>query len=234
MAVETELKLRIAPLQLARLKRHRFLKTCQLSSPHTRRLHNIYFDTPQLQLQQARMALRLRRDGRQWLQTLKGGGMVKAGLHQRNEWEVPVKRKALDFSSPETASWLIRLPPPLTLQPVFVTDFIRNSRMLAWHGALIELSMDQGEVRIDECSVPICELELELKSGEPQQLYELALALLEVVPFALESVSKAELGYRLLAGDQGDPVKEEILSPAQTDMLARVLREQISSCKSHF
>src|SRR5674476_1468572 len=99
MAVETELKLRIAPEQLARLKRHALLKTYSITRPTTRRLQNIYYDTPKLDLHKSEMALRLRHAGRQWLQTLKGGGSVHAGLHQRNEWEVPVQGPALDFSA---------------------------------------------------------------------------------------------------------------------------------------
>src|SRR3989339_673406 len=98
MAIETELKLRIAPGQLAKLKRHPLLKAHQLTRPGTRRLYNIYFDTPKLELNQSAMALRLRRSGRQWLQTLKGGGSIQGGLHQRNEWEMPVRGPALDFS----------------------------------------------------------------------------------------------------------------------------------------
>ena len=43
------------------------------------------------------MALRLRRIGKHWLQTLKSGGGVQAGLHQRNEWETLVDGEALDF-----------------------------------------------------------------------------------------------------------------------------------------
>ncbi|MBK9162293.1 MAG: hypothetical protein IPM27_12445 [Nitrosomonadales bacterium] len=45
MAIESELKLRLAPEQLARLKRHPLLRTYQLARPVTRHLHNIYYDT---------------------------------------------------------------------------------------------------------------------------------------------------------------------------------------------
>ncbi|TAN74102.1 MAG: CYTH domain-containing protein, partial [Gallionella sp.] len=130
MTVETELKLRIAPEQFARLKRHELFRAHQVARPVTRHLHNIYFDTPKFALQKSGAALRLRRAGRQWLQTLKGGGSVKAGLHRRNEWEMPVDGPALDFSLPETAEWDEHLPRSLRkkLQPVFVTDFSRSSR----------------------------------------------------------------------------------------------------------
>lgn len=241
MAVETELKLRIAPEQLARLKRHALFKAHQVTRPTTRRLYNIYYDTPKLELRQSGVALRLRRSGRQWLQTLKGGGSVKAGLHQRDEWEVPVRGAALDFSlltevtGTQAAEWGEHLPPSLRkkLQPVFVTDFSRSSRMLLWHGAQIELCMDQGEVRTEQHGTPICELELELKSGEPRQLFELALAILEVVPFELEVVSKAEQGYRLLTGYADRPVKSVAPGIAITGTLADVLQTLIWSCLLH-
>lgn len=235
MAVETELKLRIAPEQLARLKRHALLKAHQVTRPGTRRLYNIYYDTPKLDLHRKEMALRLRRSGRQWLQTLKGGGSVKAGLHQRNEWEVPVSGPALDFSMPQASEWKEYLPPSMRkkLQPVFVTDFIRSSRMLEWHGAQIELCMDHGEVRTEQHCTPICELELELKSGEPQQLFDLALAILEIVPFELEVVSKAEQGFRLLSGYVEHPVKGVVPSLIKTATLAEVLQTLIWSCLQH-
>ena len=236
MAVETELKLRIAPGQLAKLKRHALLKMHSVTRPVTRRLYNIYYDTPKLELHQSEMALRLRHAGRQWLQTLKGGGSVQAGLHQRNEWEVPMNGPALDFNLLEAAEWKEHLPPSLRkkLQPVFVTDFSRASRVLLWQGAQIELCMDQGEVRSEQHSTPICELELELKSGDPQQLFELALAILEIVPFELEAVSKAEQGYRLLSGYTEHPVKGVATTLARTDTLADVLRTLIWSCLQHF
>ncbi len=235
MAVETELKLHIAPEQLARLKRHPLLRAHQLARPITSRLYNIYFDTPKLELHRSEMALRLRRAGRQWLQTLKGGGSVKAGLHQRNEWEIPVSRAALDFSSTQAAEFEQHLPLALRkkLQPVFVTDFSRTSRMLNWQGAQIELCMDHGEVRTEQRSTPICELELELKSGEPLQLFDLALELLEIVPFELEAVSKAEQGYRLLTGYADRPIKGAAPDIAKKDTLAEALQALIWSCLLH-
>lgn len=236
MAVETELKLRIAPEQLARLKRHALLKAHSVTRPVTRRLYNIYYDTPKLELHQSEMALRLRHAGRQWLQTLKGGGSVQAGLHQRNEWEVPVNRPALDFSATQTVEWDEHLPPSLRkrLHPVFVTDFSRNSRMLLRQGAQIELCMDQGVISTEQRSTPVCELELELKSGEPRQLFDLALAILEIVPFELESVSKAEQGYRLLSGFAEHPVKAVAITLARANTLDDMLKKLIWSCLQHF
>ncbi len=235
MAIETELKLRIAPEHLTKLRRHALFKAHQIERPVSRRLHNIYYDTPTLQLHDRKMALRLRRSRGQWLQTLKGGGSVKAGLHQRHEWEIPVPTAALDFSRLETAVWDEQLPPDIrsALTPVFVTDFYRSSRILDWHGAKIELCIDHGEVSTTQQHTPICELELELKSGEPQQLFELAMAILEIVPFELELVSKAERGFHLLSGYVEQPVKSEHLDFARSDSLPDVLQTLIWSCVWH-
>jgi len=236
MAVETELKIRVAPEQLAKLKRHAVLKAYSKSRPVSRRLHNIYFDTPKLQIHNSGMALRLRHTGNQWLQTLTGGGSVQAGLHQRNEWEIPVSGPALDLSLLQAAGWNEQLPQSLQkkLQPVFVTDFSRSSQMLDFQGSQIELCFDQGEISTEQLSMPVCELELELKSGEPNKLFVLALELLGIVPFELESVSKAEKGYRLLGGYTEQPVKSVVPALARTDTLAVVLQKQIWSCLQHF
>jgi inorganic triphosphatase YgiF len=231
MTVEIELKLRIVPEQLAKLKRHALLKSHQLMRPTTRRLYNIYFDTPKLELNLSGMALRLRRSGRQWLQTLKGGGGVQGGLHQRNEWEMPVRDPALDFSLPQVVEWKDILPKHLRkkLQPVFVTDFSRNSRILEWQGAQIELCMDQGEVSTEKTRAPICELELELISGEPQQLFGLALAILDIVPFELESISKAEQGFRLMTGYVEQPLKAVPVELDKHDELGSAMQTLIWS-----
>lgn len=233
MAVETELKLRIAPLHLARLKRHALLKTHQIGRPVTRRLYNVYYDTPRLDLHHAAMALRLRRVGGQWLQTLKGGGEVRAGLHSRNEWEMPVAGEALEF--PPSPEWDEHLPPALRkkLKPVFVTDFTRTARLLDWNGARIEVCLDHGEIRTEQHSLPICELELELKSGETSSLFELALAILDVAPCELEVVNKAEYGFRLLEGRAGSPVKGDAPDLAGARTLAEILQRLIWSCLLH-
>jgi inorganic triphosphatase YgiF len=182
------------------------------------------------------MALRLRRSGRQWLQTLKGGGSVLGGLHQRNEWEMPVSGPALDFSLPQVAEWKDILPKPLRkkLQPVFVTDFSRNSRIISWQGAQIELCMDQGEISTEHAHTPICELELELISGEPQQLFGLALAILDIVPFELESISKAEQGFRLMVGYTEQPVKALPSHLDKHDDLSKAMQALVWSCLQHF
>ncbi len=234
MSVEKELKLRIAPEHLNRLKRHPLLKSLSTARATTRRLHNIYYDTPDLKLHQRAMALRLRRIGRQWLQTMKSGGEVQAGMHQRNEWETPVASDALDFEALE-ACGSKRLPSAVRkkLRALFVTDFSRTSRMLFFEGAEIELSMDSGEIRAGRSTRSISELELELKSGEPLQLFRLALVLLDIVPLEVEPVSKAEHGYRLYAKTKPVIVKASELNLTKCPNAPAALQSMVWSCLLH-
>jgi len=234
MALETELKLRIAPEHLNRLRRHPLLKQLSAARASTRKLYNIYYDTPDLDLHKSAMALRLRRIGKQWLQTMKGDGGVQAGLHQRNEWETPVAGEALDFAALQ-ACGAKRLPRAVrdNLQTVFVTDFSRTSRMLDFEGAQIELSMDSGVIRAGQASRPISELELELKSGQPLQLFRLALRLLDSVPLEIEATSKAEYGYRLYANIQPGVVTAAKSDLSQAKDSPAALQQIIWSCLFH-
>lgn len=231
MAVETELKLRISPNHMARLKRHPLLRTLTSGRPQNRRLYNVYFDTPERYLQQHAMALRLRRSGRQWLQTLKGGGGVQAGLHQRNEWETPVPGEALELDALEQAG-AMHLPGKVrkALRAEFVTDFTRSVRMLNFSGAVIELGMDSGVIQAGRRTHTISELELELKAGQPVQLFELALVLQEIVPMEVEAISKAEYGYRLCDRMQPAVARAEIPDLRQDATLAQALQGMIWSC----
>lgn len=235
MSIETELKLRMTPEHLAKLRRHALFREYQITAPVLRRLYNVYYDTPKLQLQKNRMALRLRRDNGVWLQTLKGGGQIKGGLHQRHEWEVPVPSATLDFSSLDEEVWGEHLPEAIRgeLAPVFITDFNRSSRLLEWQGAVIEVCMDHGMVKTEQRSSPVCEVELELKSGSARQLFALAQALLDIVPFELEVVSKAELGFRLLSGYIEQPLKVEVPKLVKSDRLTDGLQTLIWFCLQH-
>src|SRR5688500_9259278 len=76
-AREIELKLHVAPGDLARLARHPALVGLQQGTASSTRLYTVYFDTPDLRLARFGVASRVRRQGGQYLQTgkaLRGGG----------------------------------------------------------------------------------------------------------------------------------------------------------------
>lgn len=211
MPNELELKLRLAPQHLKRLSRHPLVAGLAYDKPILGKLHSAYYDTPGFALRSAGYALRVRRVGRRWVQTAKGEGRVAAGLHERREWEAEVAGPMPDLtklSDPELSKILALPEVREALIPVFSTEFRRTARNLRFpDGSEAELAFDRGEVRAAGGRLSLCEVELELKSGNPARLFELARELQKTIPFSLEPVSKAERGYRLAGSRPTSPLK---------------------------
>jgi inorganic triphosphatase YgiF len=198
MQTEIELKLAIANSDIPLLQQQPLLA----GAPQKQLLHNIYFDTPELDLTQKKMALRLRLVDGLWVQTLKGGGKVEGGLHQRQEWEVPVAGEQLDFAQLRSSPWgeLFNADLQSRLQAIFETNFWRSTWLLHMSKGTIELALDVGQVQAKGQTTPICEVELELKSGTADAIGELAAILQASVPLLPENRSKADKGYCLYLG----------------------------------
>lgn len=203
MNKETEIKLRASRETLAALRDHPLLKKRNKSGWERRELFNQYFDTPDRDLARARVALRLRRDGEQFIQTLKTRGQSVAGLSERNEWDWYLDKARLDPKKLTDDCWPASLAEldKKQLKPIFTTDFHRERAEIAWGRGkakvVIEAALDQGKVIAGKQEEDICELELELRQGEPEALLELAAELAADLPLMPCDISKAERGYRL-------------------------------------
>jgi inorganic triphosphatase YgiF len=121
------------------------------------------------------------------------------------------------------------------LSPVFVTRVQRRSRRRVADGARIEFSLDEGEVIARDRSWPILELELELRAGAPQALFDHGRRLAEDDAFTPAFMSKAERGFALVDGILGAPVKfgahpldEAATAAAAFQTLARRCLRQLS------
>ena len=208
-STETELKLAASDSALRRVRAHRLLRGA--APPITTRLHSIYFDTPASDLRRRGIALRVRREPGGWVQGIKGGGTVQAGLHQRLEFETPVAGPRPEYAGiTDPALAEVFASPRLRerLRPVFVTEVNRSTRLLQLDpGTTVEASIDRGVIRAGKRSEPVSEVELELKSGEPWRLHEHALHLLKVARLHVENRSKAERGYALARPKRAAPVK---------------------------
>ncbi|MFD2271761.1 CHAD domain-containing protein [Undibacterium arcticum] len=69
--------------------------------------------------------------------------------------------------------------------------------------------------------VPISEVELELKSGDPGELFDLALQLQNAVPLRVGNISKAERGYALYA-----PQPPAVVKAARLELSSKLTVEQ--------
>ena len=233
---EIELKLALPPQGvngfLARMARRR-------SPPTVTALHTRYFDTPDFDLARTGVAVRVRRVGRRWVQTLKTEGERQGGLSQRAEYEMPVSRGAPDWSRfpPEA---LAHVPEALRarLVPLFETRFERTAWLLSGpDGTQIEVALDRGEVYAGSRCEPLCEIELELKRGQPEALFDLARAWAGVFACVPNDESKAARGVRLAQGRAAAPVRSGALrlDPAQNmaDAFAAILRDALAQFQAN-
>lgn len=197
MSTETELKLAISAENVEKLLQHPLLCNTKSVKP-AQRLYNTYFDTPNHALLQQGIGCRIRKVGKQRIQTLKTAGFGLGGLHQRQEWEANVES---DIPSLE---WIPEgvLPNRVVnrfhqIEPLFTTDFQRNLWYITDGKNQVEVALDQGQIKTQTKTIPLSEVELELKSGDPCILYQIALELQKTIPLTIENHSKAARGYTL-------------------------------------
>lgn len=162
-------------------------------------LKAVYFDTPDRQLHAQGYTLRIRRSGEKRVQTVKAdGGGQGGGLFARAEWEMPVAddRPVIDSRTPLGA---VLGDAAEMLEPAFKVEVERRTWVVKEGAAKIELVLDRGWVGTGERQAPICEAELEIKSGRPDALFSLARRIAVAVPVRMGVAAKSERGYRLLA-----------------------------------
>lgn len=210
---ETELKLLIPGLDATEaLRRLRRVPALQRRRSQVLELHNRYFDTPALDLQRLRCALRLRQtNGQGWVQTFKTAGLSRGGLSQRGEWEQAVATGQLDAHLLHSTGWA-GIDPKGTLLAQLQPCFDTTCRRTVWRvrhrdGTEIEVALDDAEVQAAGQRQPLLELELELISGPTDALFTLAQGIAQHLPVLPSDTSKAERGYRLAAGMAHTPAQ---------------------------
>ncbi|MDG1751816.1 MAG: CYTH domain-containing protein [Thalassotalea sp.] len=182
------------------------LKERELSFSHNvKHLSNCYFDTAELALRHLDMGLRIRICGSHIEQTIKTVGIVIGGLHQRPEYNVDITSSFPELALFPTEIWpnsedAQRLQAQLI--PLFNTDFTRETWLITLENSVIELAFDQGSISSSGRSIDICELELELVSGDKHGLFTLAQYLFNAISLRPGTQSKAARGYRLFFNKQ--------------------------------
>lgn len=196
MAREQELKLAVGEFSWPLIQE--WLSESGAEALPAQTLRNTYFDTTDAKLNRQRAALRIRQSDEGIVQTLKTKGTASQGLHDRQEWDWPLKRPELDCAA-LAGSAVGDLAGREALHPVFTTDFERQAWLWRNGGNTIEFALDTGRVSCGKGDTPISEVELELKGGDPSVLVVQGERLSRACPVFLNTVSKAEQGY-FLAG----------------------------------
>lgn len=166
--IETELKFHVPKSSIAS-----FEKALQRGATQTLVLKALYFDTAGRHLARQKIALRLRLENDQWIQTLKIA--VGQSLLTRIELNHPRPSPDLDLSvyaGTPAESLIAHLSEPLAVG--YETQVLRLMRLIRTPAGVVEIAYDCGFVRAGALDLPICEVELELKLGGIAALFSLA------------------------------------------------------------
>jgi len=236
--MECEIKLALDSASASQVKKIPFLRPPGGAKPQEREHVDRYFDTADFTLWQHGYALRVRSEGTRHVQTLKGGGTVVAGLHRRVELEAEVASgepdrelfgRQLGEILPALARQFRKHEAPL--EPVFVNKVRRAAWMLELDdGVQVECALDTGELQRGDRALPVRELELEMKQGEPARLYELARRVHEAVPVRIENISKAERGYALAGAVAPRAVKASAVALRRKASMGEALAGILHNC----
>lgn len=232
--LEIELKFQIPEAQQKSLK-----QALQPDTAQSIHLQAKYFDTPERLLSKNGMALRLRKEGEDWVQTFKAAG--KNHLH-RIEAEVDLgicseepELPDLNFFAehPEAQTLLENtLGNQVTeLELQFETDVQRIYRIFNFNNAEIEVCLDQGEVRTQNDIDVIHEVEFELKQGPAESLIHFAQGWVKKYQLWLDVRSKAERGTLLALGQKASKaVHAKSIELSKEDSTDTVLRKIVANC----
>lgn len=174
-----------------------------VEAPRRCHMQSEYYDTPDHRFFRERITLRHRLEdessvfcmkaplrGEQSVGTALCRPSPAADPHLRGEWET----EAADLASalPKLAALGAPVPQADTpLQVLCRADFIRRAVLLRLDdGSIAELALDLGTLSGATRSLPLCELELELKSGDPAAARAFAEALAERFSLRPEPLSK--------------------------------------------
>lgn len=173
------------------------------------RLQASYFDTADGALARRGIVLRLRKEGRRWVQTAKA---PTADLFERLEQSIDLPLqpagavpllelwrhraspvgKAIDAALGRTADGNC---PSLDL--LYGTDIQRITTRVACQASVVEVALDQGRVFGSGKSQSICELEVELKEGSPHDAVAVAQQWCAAHGLWISTIAKSVKGQRL-------------------------------------
>jgi len=164
-----------------------------------------YFDTDNFILSKNDIAFRIRIEGTRIVASLKWKGTSDEGLHKREEINVPVNEETCFlkpdpeiFKESEIGRDTIELIQGKPLHSILETRFLRSRMRIDTGISICEVAIDEGEIVTDFGNLPICELEIELFSGEQEDVIQIGKTLAEKYQLTVESMSKYARGWNLL------------------------------------
>jgi inorganic triphosphatase YgiF len=168
---------------------------------HSKHQQNVYYDTADRRLGNARYGLRIRQTDGHSVATLKGPGDDSAGTFRREEWEFAT-------DNPDPATWpagearerALSIINQMPLLPLLTIETQRRHTIaLRDEVEIAEFSLDQSTIYANQQSEHFCELEIELlPAGSEADLSALEHSLGQHIPLVPEDRTKLERGIALL------------------------------------
>lgn len=163
-----------------------------IEGPRRQRLRAIYFDTPECELARQRGALRLRQEGRRWVQTFKMEGANALSRLELNHVRPGPQLDLGVYHDTPVADLFQKLDAQLS--PRYETDITRLKRQVRTRYGVVEVAYDVGAIQAGALEIPVNELEFERVSGSVRAIFELARRWTRAHGLVLELRSKAERG----------------------------------------
>lgn len=187
MGVEIEVKFRATPEILRQLR-------AQLPGEETLfSMETTYYDTVSGDLAAKHFTLRRRLENDASICTLK----TPAGPG-RNEFETsaPTIEEAVPILCKLSGEHI-----PLPVTPICGAAFTRVAKALPFPGGVAELALDMGVLTGGGKTAPLCEVELELKAGDPSALLTYAAQFAAIYGLEQERYSKFRRALALFRGE---------------------------------
>lgn len=172
-----------------------------------------YLDTEDRRLARQGMALRLRREGRQWMQTLKARGTNSLERFEHEVLRPSASHDASEHAGTQVGDQLITLLRRASTDGVelgvrFQTEVRRTTRKIRTRGAFVEIAFDEGRLTSALAAERIREIEFELLSGSATAMLALAERWRKRFGLIYDPRSKAERGDRLAEGSPFPPLRK--------------------------
>ena len=228
MQNEIELKIMLLPENITPIKN--WLAQQNVIEVQTNSLGNTYFDTAEQYFAKNQMGFRVRTYNGNHEMTLKMKGEIIGGLHVRPEYNLPLETKDPDFKR-LNSHFNLQIPEAEQISEQLVakfsTDFIRHKWLIQYQNTKIEVALDQGEIKNEIGSAPICELEFELLEGNLNDVFSLLAQMPKRDGMWLSSLSKAQRGYLVGHTERFKAEVEQALSKEKGYILEQKLADYL-------
>lgn len=193
MGIEFELKYTAAPQQQQAIEK-KYFQTYQRYQMQT-----TYYDTPSGALSQRHITLRCRMENGQAVCTVK----TPLDGYGRGEWDCRCEeiRQSVPILCAKGAPEQLLTWTQEGLQEVCGARFTRLAAQVDFGGAQLEIALDRGVLTGGGRELPLCEVEVELKSGKPELAVAFGMELMREFDLIPQKQSKFRRALSLAKGE---------------------------------